>query len=160
MHKFFSLFCLLAIFIQCQQHTISGRVVKVADGDTFTLLTNDNQQLRIRLHGIDAPEKSQDFSKASKDYLTDLVMQKPVKVYSKKRDQYGRIVAIVMVDDLVINEAMLRAGLAWHFTEYDDNSAWREMELIAQRNKVGIWSHPNPLPPWEFRKTKRSQRQR
>jgi endonuclease YncB( thermonuclease family) len=159
MQKFNFLFFTIAILFQCQESAITGKVVKVADGDTFTMLTDQNEQIRIRLHGIDAPEKSQDFSQVSKNHLTELVMSKPVRVYTKKRDQYGRVVAIVYVGDQVVNEAMLRAGLAWHFTEYDSNPEWEEMESSARRSRIGIWSHERPVPPWQFRKEKRKRRQ-
>ena len=159
MQKFILLFFAVYILFQCQERAIIGEVVRVADGDTFTILTEQNEQIRVRLHGIDAPEKNQDFSRVSKNYLTELVMSKSVSVYTKKRDQYGRIVAIVYVGDLVVNEAMLTAGLAWHFKEYDANPQWEEIEATARRNRIGIWSHDHPKPPWEFRKEKRKLRQ-
>ncbi len=160
MQKLVFLLVTVSILFQCQERTLSGKVVKVADGDTFTILTNQNQQIRVRLHGIDAPEKSQDFSLASKKYLTDLVLHKTVDLYTKTKDQYGRVIAIANVDHLNVNEELLKAGLAWHFKEHDKNPAWHEMELAARQSKIGIWSYPDPVPPWQFRKEKRLLRQR
>lgn len=156
----FLLFLTVTLFFQCQERCISGKVVKVADGDTFTLLTEQNQQIRVRLHGIDAPEKSQDFYRVAKSHLADLIMDKTVEVHWKKKDQYGRMVAIVYLDKLRVNEELLKAGLVWHFREYDNNPEWQQLESTARRNRMGIWSHPNPIPPWQFRKEKRKQHQR
>jgi micrococcal nuclease len=160
MQYLLGLFFTAIVLFQCQQRTLSGTVIKVADGDTFTMLTDQNQQVRVRLHGIDAPEKNQEFSRTSKNYLTELVMHKVVEVVPRKKDQYGRVVAVVYVEQLAVNEAMLKAGLAWHFTEFDSNSDWHNMESAARRKRIGIWSQPDPVPPWEFRKANRRQRQR
>lgn len=150
----------ISILLQCQKKFPSGTVVKVADGDTFTILTDQNEQIRVRLHGIDAPEKGQDFSQVSKQYLTDMVLHKTVELISTKKDQYGRVVAVVNVDQLIVNEEMLKAGLAWHYKEHDKNQGWHEMELAARRGKLGLWSQRDPVPPWQFRKEKRKIRQK
>jgi micrococcal nuclease len=130
-----------------------GKVVSIADGDTFTLLV-DSQQIRIRLHGIDCPEKGQDYSLVAKDFLASYIFGRTVLVTKKKTDRYRRIVGIVTVDGANINEKILEVGLAWHYTKYDKNVAWARLEQEARENKRGIWQKPDPIPPWEWRRKK------
>ena len=140
-------FCLLA--------QLSGKVVKVADGDTFTLLTEDNKQVKVRLHGIDCPEKGQDFGQVAKQYTSDVVYLQVVRVKATDTDRYGRTVGIVTRNDgTVLNEALLTAGLAWHYTKYDKNSRWAAIEQKARNKKVGLWTMPGPVAPWDWRKKK------
>lgn len=136
--------------------TLSGKVVKISDGDTFTLLADGNRQEKIRLHGIDCPEKKQDFGQVARQKLSDLVFGKQVSVKRTDTDRYGRTIAIVYTSDGVcVNEELLRLGLAWHYTQYDNNAAWTALQEEAKRQKLGLWSHPTPVSPWEWRKAKR-----
>jgi micrococcal nuclease len=91
---------------------LTGKVVSVADGDTLTLLTSDQHQTRIRLHGIDCPERKQDFGAKAKQFLADLVFAKEVYVKGMDIDRYGRTIGIVIVEGVNVNEALLRAGIA------------------------------------------------
>jgi len=143
---------LLLSFISFAQ--LTGKVVAIADGDTFTMLVN-KQQIKIRLHGIDCPEKGQDFSQVAKDFLSDYVFDKVVTVSTKSKDRYRRTIGIVTVDGKNVNEKLLEAGLAWHFKKYDKNPAWAKLEEVARKNKRGLWVNGNPVPPWEWRKRKR-----
>lgn len=131
-----------------------GKVVAVADGDTFTMLVN-NERVRIRLHGIDSPEKGQDFSNTAKEFLSNYVFGKTVSVKEMDTDRYGRTIGMVFADSVNINEKLLEAGLAWHYTYYDKNPAWKKLEADAKNNKLGLWSIPNPIPPWDYRKGSR-----
>jgi endonuclease YncB( thermonuclease family) len=131
-----------------------GKVVSVADGDTFTMLVN-NEQIRIRLHGIDCPEKSQDFGNVAKQFLSGYVFGKVVTVQNMDTDRYGRTVGMVTIDGINVNEKLLEAGLAWHYIKYDKNPKWTEVEEVARSQKKGLWSQSNPIPPWEYRKMKR-----
>jgi micrococcal nuclease len=133
---------------------LKGKVVKIADGDTFTMLVN-KQQVRVRLHGIDCPEKGQDFSNTAKQYLSDLIMGCEVTVRQMNTDRYGRIVGIAFVGQININEALLREGLAWHFLKYDKNPEWTNLEAASRRNKKGLWKQSDAVAPWQFRKVKR-----
>lgn len=134
---------------------ITGKVVKVSDGDTFTMLLSGNQQVRIRLHGIDCPEKKQDYGNVAKQYTGNLVFGKIVKVVEMDTDRYGRTIGMVYLSDgRILNEELLKAGLAWHFLKYDKRAAWTEMERQARAKKIGLWQTPNPIAPWEFRKMK------
>lgn len=136
---------------------LQGKVVAVADGDSFTLLVN-HTQIKIRLHGIDCPEKKQDFGNVAKNYLSGLVIGKVVVVKKMNKDRYGRTVGIVFVDGLNVNEALLKAGLAWHYKEYDKNPTWAHFEETAHKEKKGLWVQPNAIPPWQFRKRNKSAR--
>jgi micrococcal nuclease len=145
------LFLLLLLPSLVLSQTITGKVVKIADGDTFTLLVN-NEQIRIRLHGIDAPEKAQPFSQVATDFLSEMVFGKMVSVRTMDVDRYGRTIGMVSVDGVNVNEALLRAGLVWHYKYYDKNQEWARMESEARSAKLGLWSQPNPIPPWEYRR--------
>ena len=134
---------------------IRGRVVKVADGDTITVLDAANVQHKIRLNGIDAPESHQAFGNVSKQHLSSLVFGKDICVKYTKRDKYGRILGTVYVDKLDINLEMLRAGLAWHYKRFDSTPAYAAAELEARQNRRGLWSDSNPTPPEQFRKAKK-----
>lgn len=157
---------MLLLLIACNNQqqepelTLSGKVVGVADGDTFTLLLLNNTTKKIRLHGVDAPERGQAFGTVSRQRLSELVFQKGVSVVQTDTDQYGRVVGIARVEGLVVNEEMLRSGLVWHYTEYDDNPRWAELEREARRKRVGLWSERAPVAPWEWRRAQREARKR
>lgn len=150
-------FLLFALNIQAQIATITGKVVAVADGDTFTLLVNGNRQQKIRLHGIDCPEKRQDFGQVAKDFTSKQVFGKTITVKPTDTDRYGRTIAIVLLPDQIsLNELLLKNGLAWHYTQYDKNPQWKKLEQIARKNKVGLWQQQNTVAPWTFRHTQRN----
>lgn len=131
--------------------TISGKVVRIIDGDTFELLTAAQVNERIRLHGIDCPERSQPFSRKAKDHLEALVAGKTVSIIRMDKDRYNRTIAMVYIGTTNVNESMLRAGFAWHFRRYDQNPRWQELELEARTNKRGLWAEPSPMAPWDWR---------
>lgn len=148
---------LFGLNAQAQIATIKGKVVAVADGDTFTLLVNGSRQQKIRLHGIDCPEKRQDFGQVAKDFTSKQVFGKTITVKPTDTDRYGRTIAIVLLPGQVsLNELLLKNGLAWHYTQYDKNSQWKKLEQSARNNKVGLWQQPNAVAPWTFRHTKRN----
>jgi endonuclease YncB( thermonuclease family) len=138
-------------------NTLTGKVVKVADGDTITVL-EDNTQHRIRLQGIDAPERKQAYGNASRKHLADLVAGKTVTVEWDKRDRYGRIVGFVIVDGQDMNLEQLKAGMAWFYRYYQKELSPEKRKLYAQAegearaNKKGLWQDKNPVPPWEWRR--------
>ncbi|MCZ4319184.1 thermonuclease family protein [Aequorivita viscosa] len=131
---------------------IEGKVIKIADGDTFTLIFDNGYNVRVRLNGIDTPEKKQAFSKKAKQELSSMIFNKNVRVDYSSKDRYGRVLGDVYVGDLNVNEEMIKRGMAWHYKKYSDDENLAHLEIEAQRNKIGIWSDPNPIPPWEFRK--------
>ena len=135
--------------------TITGRVVSIADGDTFTLLTDEKKQVKIRLYGIDCPEKKQPFGTAAKQKLSALVFGKHVRIKQMDIDRYTRTVAIVYNEaNTSINEEMLKTGFAWHYVRYDDNIYWRQLQESARRKKIGLWAEDDPVPPWQWRSKK------
>ncbi|WP_029904234.1 thermonuclease family protein [Prevotella sp. 10(H)] len=136
---------------------LTGKVVKVADGDTFTLLTNSNEKIRIRLYGIDAPENGQDYGSKSRQYLNDLCYGKQVRVQKIDTDHYGRTLGVVFVDGINVNEELVRQGLAWYYREYADDPFLEALELSARDKRINIWSMKNPVPPHEFRRNKRKK---
>lgn len=135
---------------------LSGRVVAVSDGDTFTLLTPDNKQHKIRLHGVDCPEKNQAFGQKAKDFTSDLIFGKDVTVEATDTDRYGRTVGIVYVDSKVLNEELLSAGYAWHYKQYDNSEWYALLETKAKMQGLGLWADTKPVPPWDFRKNKKA----
>ncbi|HZH38246.1 MAG TPA: thermonuclease family protein [Flavisolibacter sp.] len=141
--------------IAANRKTVTGKVIGISDGDTFRLLTDSNETVRVRLHGIDAPEKGQDYSTQSQQKLSELIFSKQVVVEQKNKDRYGRVVGIAFVDRINVNEEMLRSGLAWQYREYDKTEKWASIQTEAQQNKRGLWSMSSPTPPWEWRKEKK-----
>jgi len=138
--------------------TIEGLVVGVADGDTITVLDQQKNAYKIRLQGIDAPEKNQAFGEKSKQSLHDLVHSKQVRIEYDKEDKYGRIVGKVTVDDVDVCLQQLVLGMAWHYKKYQneqsvsDRALYSETELKSKSLKLGLWTDDTPMPPWEFRK--------
>lgn len=138
--------------------TIEGLVVGVADGDTITVLDQQKNTYKIRLQGIDAPEKKQAFGEKSKQSLHDLVHGKQVRIEYDKEDKYGRIVGKITLDDLDICLQQLVLGMAWHYKKYQneqsvaDRVVYNDAELKSKSLKLGLWADETPMPPWEFRK--------
>ena len=141
--------------------TIVGRVVGIADGDTVTVLDSEKSQHRVRLAGIDAPERRMPFGQRSKEHLSDLVFSKDVNVDTSKKDRYGRWVGVIFVDGVDANLAMVTAGMAWHYKQYEreqsasDRQLYANAENQARSRRAGLWLDPNPTPPWEYRKERR-----
>ena len=133
---------------------IPGIVVKVYDGDTITL-QNNNGTYKIRLAGIDAPESRQAYGNVSRNYLYNMVRDRFVYAEVQNKDRYGRYVAKIMLDNTDVNAEMLRAGLAWHYKQYNNNYEYAMLEQEAKRNRRGLWMEKNPIPPWIYRRNKK-----
>lgn len=137
--------------------TLQGKVIGISDGDTITVLDGSKTQHKIRLAGIDAPEKSQAFGERSKQHLSELVFGKIVTVDWNKTDKYGRTVGKVIVNGQDANLSQMQAGLAWHYKQYEkeqlpsDRSVYAQAEIDARVRKVGLWGDAAPTPPWDFR---------
>ena len=140
---------------------IEGRVVAVADGDTVTVLDARKRQQKVRLTGIDAPEKRQPFGDASRQHLAGLVFGREVEARCPKRDRYGRWLCKLRVDGRDANFAQLTAGMAWHYKAYGkdqglfDFTGYALAELEARYRRRGLWADPRPQAPWAFRRAKR-----
>lgn len=137
--------------------TLTGYVVGVSDGDTITVLDSSRQQHKIRLAGIDAPEKAQAFGDHSKQNLAALTFNKNVTVEWSKLDRYGRTVGKVMVNGIDANLAQIKAGMAWWYEKYRkeqssvDQQTYAQAEQQARLQRVGMWKDKDQIPPWEFR---------
>ena len=152
--------------------SIDGKAITVADGDTITILDADNNQHRIRINGIDAPEKGQPFGDRSRQNLRYMVSGKEVMADCHKIDRYGRQVCKVWArpancpwcnKSVDVGQAQIVAGLAWWYREYakeqsaEDRGRYESTEKEAQVQKIGLWQQSNPMPPWEWRKEKRAR---
>ena len=152
MKKF--LLCVTFLLMTATSWAWSGKVVGISDGDTITVLRDGHDQYKIRLYGIDAPESSQPFGKASKSNLSELVYGKTVEVDPTDIDKYGRTVARIFVDGVNANSEQISHGYAWLYRQYCDGpmcSEWARFEAQAKASKVGLWSDAAPIAPWEWR---------
>jgi|WetSurMetagenome_2_1015567.scaffolds.fasta_scaffold00376_12 micrococcal nuclease len=130
----------------------SGKVISIIDGDTYDLLTKDKETIRIRMEGIDAPEKGMPFYQVSKNYLGKLCFQKNVKIEVTSKDANGRYLAFTyLYDGTELSHEMIKSGLAWHFKKYNSDSILSNLEVEARNLKIGLWIDKDPMPPWENR---------
>jgi endonuclease YncB( thermonuclease family) len=138
--------------------TLQGKVIGVADGDTVTLLDAQKNQHKIRLQGIDAPEKAQAFGNKSKQSLHEMVHGKEVFVDVQKKDKYGRSVGKILVNQTDACLEQIKRGMAWHYKQYaneqspEDRDVYAQAESTARAQSLGLWKDKSPTPPWEFRK--------
>lgn len=153
------------LFLCCFQYyayaeLLNGKVVGVSDGDTITVLDSAKSQHKIRLVGIDAPEKAQAFGQASKKTLSDLVFSKDVVISWEKRDRYQRILGKVFLNDKDICFEQVKLGMAWHYKQYqrdqspEDRIKYSLAEEEARKNRRGLWADESPMQPSEFRHRK------
>ncbi len=131
--------------------SLTGRVVAVADGDTLTVLDAANQQHRIRLAEIDAPEKRQAFGQRAKQSLSNLCYGKSAVVSVATQDRYGRSVGRVSCDGVDTNLEQVKRGLAWAYRQYRPSAPILQAEASARQTRAGLWQDTSPTPPWEFR---------
>ena len=147
----------LFVLVAChaQAADLSGRVIAIADGDTFTLLTAVKQQVKIRLAEIDAPESGQPYGSKSKQALSGLIFGKDIRVVVQTTDRYGRTVGRPYVDDVDICAEMVRIGAAWAYREYLRDKGLLTLESQARTDKRGLWgtSEAQAMPPWEWRRS-------
>lgn len=138
--------------------TFNGKVTAITDGDTFKLLKKDSTLIRVRIANIDCPERKQPFSKRAKQFTSDAIFGKNVKISVLKKDRYGRSIANVFYDDnLNLGKELLKAGMAWHYVKYSDDTALQELEDKARTDKVGLWQDPNSIAPWQWRSNKKKK---
>ena len=150
------LIILIALFsLSAQAEIIRGKVIKIADGDTLTLLTDSDKKIRIRLAGIDTPERKQPFGNTAKNALAKLVFQKKILIETQTKDRYGRIVGTVFLDNQNVNNELIRQGMAWVYKKYTNNKTLYELENKAKTKMVGLWADENPIAPWDWRRGKR-----
>jgi micrococcal nuclease len=136
-------------------YELTGKVVAIADGDTLTILDADKVQHKIRLAGIDAPEKGQPFGTKARQALGDKVFGQTVRVDVVDIDRYHREVGRVHLGERFVNLEMVADGFAWDYVQYDKKGEFTAAETGARTRKRGLWADADPVPPWEWRKTKR-----
>ena len=160
-HKSLSFISLLFFFqYYAYAELLNGKVVGVSDGDTITVLDSAKSQHKIRLTGIDAPEKAQAFGQASKRSLSDLVFSKDVEISWEKRDRYQRILGKVLLNGQDICLEQVKRGMAWHYKQYqrdqspEDRITYARAEEDARKSRIGLWQDTAPLEPSKYRHKK------
>lgn len=147
---------LLMILNVSQAGEVTGKVVGVHDGDSLTLLTEEEVQIKIRLEGIDAPELKQAFGNVAKKTLSDLCFGKTVRVAFEKADRYGRTLGNVYEGENWLNLALVEKGMAWVYLKYSHDPQLLKAEAQARKEKAGLWLDPSPLPLWQWRAEKKT----
>lgn len=133
---------------------IDCHVVSIQDGDTLTCLTSLQEQIKVRVGDIDAPELSQPFGPLSKQSLSGMCIGKDAVILVLDRDRYGRIVGRVNCAGIDANLEQVRAGMAWAYRQYLRDHSLIEIEAEARRSLRGLWADPDPAPPWDYRRSK------
>ena len=140
---------LLLAILYASLFAFVGKVVSIHDGDTITVLQN-KQKIKVRLFGIDAPEKKQDYGQRSKQFLASLIAGQIVEVEPKGKDRYKRTLGIIHFKGQDINSEIVLNGYAWAYVKY--SRIYVDQEKTARENKRGLWQSSNPTPPWVWRK--------
>jgi len=145
---------ILVCFLSCAVEEQKGHVVKVIDGDTFDMKYG-KEKIRIRLYGVDSPERGQAFNVKAKEFTAGLIADKEVRVIIRNKDRYGRFVGDVYLSDGThINSELVKAGYAWHFKRYSHDPDLAKFETEAHRARRGLWQDANPVAPWDYRRRK------
>jgi endonuclease YncB( thermonuclease family) len=114
-------------------------------------LIEGNQQVKVRFEVIDCPEPKQDFGNRAKQAISDLCFGKEVVIQKSGEDNYGRTLGFVFAGDVNVNKELLKQDLAWHYKQYNKDTELA-LEQEARKKKIGLWSNPNPVAPWDFRR--------
>ena len=145
----------LSCSLSAHAQQLSGLVVRIADGDTLTILVGE-RQVRIRLAEIDAPEKAQPFGTRSRQSLAEMCFQKQALVQTVDRDRYDRTVGRVKCAGVDANSEQVKRGMAWVYRQYAKRAfQLYDLEDEAKAAKRGLWADQAPVPPWEWRKDRR-----
>ena len=139
--------------------TLESVVTRVADGDTIWVRGSGEQGkgVKVRLDRIDAPESKQDYGFEAKEYLNGRIGGKTVKVEWEKKDQFGRILGIVYLEDTDINLEMVATGNAWHYAHFDQTPEYAEAEKSARAARLGLWADESPINPYDFRQGRKRE---
>jgi endonuclease YncB( thermonuclease family) len=152
------IFCIAVFYLilPCAAWAWTGRVVDVAAGEKITVLKN-GKSVEILLYGIDCPEEGQPFGNQAMQFTSQTILGKVVEVHRMDTDKQGRTVALVSVDKSLLNEELVKAGLAWVYNWHCHEmicETWKHYQLRAKIDKRGLWSDPKPISPWKFRRKK------
>jgi micrococcal nuclease len=150
-------FLLAAFPLLVDAEQFTGKVVGLSDGDTLSVL-REGKAVKVRLHGVDTPEKAQAFGTQARKLTGDLVFQQIVTVIIRDTDRYGRVVGEVLLPDgRSLNQELVKAGMAWWYRQYAPNdTTLAQLEADARTAKRGLWADAHPVPPWEWRKGQRA----
>lgn len=140
----------LILFLPLFLFALSGKVVSIHDGDTITILTEQKQQIKVRLFGIDAPELKQPYGKKSKQFLANLIAGEVVEVDESGKDRYKRTIGTIYLNGADINAKMVENGYAWAYRKFSKKYTAHESQ--AKKQDLGLWRDKEPIPPWEWRK--------
>lgn len=158
---FTSLVSVIAFSQPAAQQFLKAKVVGIADGDTYEALLPNKSTIKIRMEGIDAPEKGMPYYQVAKNYLSQLCFGKEVRIVKQSTDRYGRTIARTYLPDQgkEVGLMMIEAGLAWHFKKYSSDKQLAEAEILARKNKKGLWADTHCIAPWDYRKAKKKAAQ-
>ena len=158
MRLILSAVALVAAFVASGK-TLEGEVTRVSDGDTIWVKGSGEQGkgVKVRLDRIDAPESKQEYGFEAKEYLNGRIGGKTVKVEWEKKDQFGRILGIVYLEDTDINLEMVATGNAWHYAHFDQTPEYAEAEKSARAARLGLWADESPINPYDFRQGRKRE---
>jgi endonuclease YncB( thermonuclease family) len=155
--KYFIPTALFLISIQCLAlQAITGKVVRVADGDTITILTSDKEQVKIRFAGIDCPERAQPWGRNATEALKAVLTGEPVTIEVIDVDRYKRTVGRVYIKGMNVNRHLVESGNCWVYPRYAKDQKLFDLQEQAKAAKRGLWRLPEGerVPPWEWRRKK------
>ena len=158
----FIFFLLSPVGLQAGEKSFTGKVTRVIDGDTIEVLYTEVCKgkkvyipFRIRLQGIDCPERGQAFGRKAKQFVSRLCFGKQVKVIEHGQDRYRRTLgSVILPGGKNLNRELVKAGLAWWYRRYSNDQVLMKLEDQARRERRGLWQDKNPIPPWEYRRKK------
>lgn len=151
MKKLTTLTLFLLITLLSFSYTITGKVIKVSDGDTIVIMS-EGVKHKIRLNSIDCPEKKQEYGQEATKFTYDFVYGKTIEADVKDKDRYGRLVADIYLYGDSLNQALVRNGLAWHYKKYSKDKILAKLEELAREENKGLWKDQSPIAPWDYRK--------
>lgn len=149
------LYIVLLFFSNIVFAQISGKVIGIKDGDTVVILLEGNIQRTLRLAEVDCPENSQPSGKNAKQFTSDQIFGKQINFIETDTDRYGRTIAKIYYDNKYLSAEIIKAGFGWWYYHYSNDKNLKMLEDEASKNKIGLWSDPNSIPPLEWRKLKK-----
>jgi endonuclease YncB( thermonuclease family) len=152
--KFTLLFLAAICFVSTTlaQEVMHGKVRDVIDGNTLMIVTFENEEYKVLLHGIDSPDPGQEYAAQAKTLLEKLLLNKSVTITMKGKDRLGNRLGEIHVDGAVdARHELVKAGLAWT-SEKSPNPELEQLKEEARRNNIGLWKDENPTPPWVYRR--------
>lgn len=143
---------------QVLPHTLSATVTRIIDGDTFEIVTSNQQTYKVRMNAIDCPERKQPYYQQAKNKLAAYIFGRVVQINWASKDRNQRILGDVYFKNNYINQQLIADGLAWHFKRYNNNPQLAAVEDKAKQEKKGIWQEANPVAPWLYRQQRKTVR--